>query len=110
MYHLSFRVHMQGCSNITDVASANTNLAPYILVSGDYLEAEQAFLVTDQRVIMEVNIEDIPLVLMSAFFVYNICYPLGCSNFYAFLEVFTLGFNLSKASLSVRHFVSSLDA
>ena len=63
---------------------------------GDYSQAEQAFLVTDQNVIMEVNLEEIPLILMSAFFIYNICYPVGCSNFYAFLEVFT---NLAKATL-----------
>ncbi len=88
----------------------NSNLAPYILVVGDYSQAKQAFLVTDQRVILEVNLVDIPLILMSAFFIYNICYPIGCYNFYAFLEVFTLGFDLSKASPSIRHFVASLEA
>ncbi len=62
---------MQGCSNIIDVASANSNLAPYILVVGDYSQAKQAFLVTDQHVILEVNLVDIPLILMSAFFIYN---------------------------------------
>ncbi len=34
---------MQGCSNITDVASANSNLAPYILVVGDYSQAKRIF-------------------------------------------------------------------
>lgn len=72
------------------------------------MEARQAFLVTDCQVVSEVNIMDIPLILMAAFFIFNICYPPGCGNFYAFLEVYTLGFDLSKASTTVRHFVSSL--
>ena len=81
---------MQGCSNITSVAAENGNLSPYILIVGDYLEPRQAFLVTDRQVVSEVNIVDIPLVLMAAFFIFNICYPPSCGNFYAFLEVYTL--------------------
>ena len=72
---------------------------------GDYEDPTQAFLVVDCQVVMEVNIEDIPLALMSAF---NIHYPKGCSNFYAFMEVYTLGFPMSKASPTVRHFAAGL--
>ena len=97
---------MQGCSNIADIAADNSNLAPYILAVGDYKE-EQLFLVTDKKVVLEIKTEDVPLTLMSAFFIYNICYPSGCINFYAFMEVFTFSFDLYKAP-SVRHFVSSL--
>ena len=99
---------MQGCSNIADIAADNSNLSPYILAVGDYKEVEQLFLVTDKKVVLKIKTEDVPLTLMSAFFIYNICYPSGCINFYAFMEVFTFSFDLYKAAPSVRHFVSSL--
>ena len=85
----------------------NSNLAPYALIVGSWEEARQAFLTVDKQVIMEMDIKDVPLVLMSAFFVYNIHYPSGCSNFYTFMEVFTLGFALDNASPTVKHVVAS---
>ena len=44
------------------------------------------------------SFEDIPYILMAAFFVYNICYPKGCINFYSFLEAVLLKFRSDKAS------------
>ena len=78
------------------------------MIVGDCMDARQAFLVTDSHVVAEVDFIDIPLVLMASFFIFNICYPRACCNFYAFMEVYTLGFDLCKASPMVRHFVSSL--
>ena len=49
-----------------------------ILVVGQ--EAVQAYLVVDKKVVDDVSFEDIPYILMAAFFVYNICYPKGCIN------------------------------
>lgn len=42
-------------------------MSPYILVVGDLREPMQAFLVADCQVITEVELMDIPLVLMSVF-------------------------------------------
>ncbi len=44
----------------------------YILVVGEMKEPIQAFLVPDEQVIMEVEFKDIPFILMSAFFIFNI--------------------------------------
>lgn len=77
--------------NINSVVEEVSNLAPYILIVGSVMNATQAFLVTDKKIISEIScFEDIPFSLMSAFFVYNIQYPVGCSNFYAFMEIITL--------------------
>ena len=103
-----FQCSLQGCTNVTEVAAGNENLAPYVLVVSDQQEAMQTFLIVDRQVVMEVQLENVPLILMSAFFVFNIHYPVGCSNFYAFLEVYTLGFALAKASPTVKHFAPSL--
>ena len=63
LIHQSF---IQCCTNATEVAAENNNLAPYVLVVGDAREAMQAFLVADcHHVIAEVRLEDISLALMS---------------------------------------------
>ena len=67
-----------------------------------------AYLVVDKQVIDEVPIDNLPLVLMAAFFVYKICYPKGCSNFYSFLEISMLKFSVKKASPSVTYFLTKL--
>ena len=82
-------------------------MQPYILVVG--LEAIQAYLVVDKKVVDDVSFEDIPYILMAAFFVYNICYPKGCINLYSFLEVVLLKFRSDKASPTVKHLLAKLN-
>ena len=81
-------------------------MQPYILVVGQ--EAVQAYLVVDKKVVDDVSFEDIPYILMAAFFVYNICYPKGCINLYSFLEVL-LKFRSDKASPTVKHLLAKLN-
>ena len=54
---------------------------------GDNKDPEQTFLVMDRKILTEINTEEIPLYLIAVFYVFNICYPAGCNNFYCFLEV-----------------------
>ncbi len=69
---------------------------------------EQAFLVVDKVIVCECTpIENIPLLLLSAFFCFNIHYPQGCNNFYAFMEYVFLNKN-SKLPASVKHFIACL--
>ena len=49
---------------MTDIAAANCNVAPYALIVGSCEEASQ---VVDKQVVMEIDVEDIPIVLMSVF-------------------------------------------
>lgn len=91
------------------VVSEISNLAPYVLMVGGIEDATQAFLVADKKIISEVScFDDIPFGLMSAFFVFDIHYPVGCSNFYAFMEVITLNFPVKKASITVKHFIAAI--
>ena len=57
----------QGCTSVTEITSCNANLVPYVLIIGDLDDPTQAFLVVDRQVVTEVDIINIPLVLMSAF-------------------------------------------
>ena len=78
------------------------------MVVGDVQDALQAFLVIDHQVVTEMEFRDIPLLLMSAYFVFNICYPHGCNNFYTLMEIFTFKFSVNRASPTVKYLVASL--
>ncbi len=94
---------MQDDADVKDIAEANCFLQPYIVLKGT-----EAYLVTDGQVICEVDVNQIPLVLMAAFYVFNICYPVGCKNFYSLLEVIVLGNSLKKVTPCVKHMYSSI--
>ncbi len=85
------------------------NLAQFVLIIGTRSSPKQAFLVMDKKIVTEIEHSlDIPFVLMSAFLVFNIQYPLGCSNLYSFFEILVLNFPSRKASLTVKHFLSTI--
>ena len=81
-------------------------LFPYIIISGE--DDLEAHLVVDKRVIDRVPVDNLPFVLLSAFFVFNICYPKGCNNFYSMLEILTLKYSSEKASPSVKHLLPKI--
>ena len=73
------------------------NLAPYILLVGDVKSHSQVFLVIDKKIVTEFdNIDDVPFYLMSAFFVFNVQYLMGYSNFYTLMEIYTLDYPIEK--------------
>ena len=61
---------VQGCTDITGVAKGNHNVTPYILVTGDVVEAKQTFLVIDKTLVSEVPLNSI--CLDGSFFSFNI--------------------------------------
>ena len=79
--------------------------SPYFFITSSPC---QAFLIADKSVVCECKIEDVALLLISAFFCFNICYTPGYNNFFVFLECIFLG---SKAKLpaSVKHLLAALD-
>ena len=50
----------------------------------------QAVLIAEKSVLCKFNVQEVPMVLLSAFYVFNIHYPEGCSNFYSALEAILL--------------------
>ena len=61
---------------------------PCALVRGSLQDVKDAFLVIEKQVHCKIPAQEIPLALVSAFFVFNMHYPPGCTNFYSFLECF----------------------
>lgn len=86
------------------MAEENAILEPYILVVSD----DEAYLIVDKTVVDQVELIDASFILMAAFFAYDIKYPVGCNNFYTFLEIFMLRFSPEKAPPSVKHFLANI--
>ena len=102
-----FYTYHQGCSSdVSSIALNNERLEPYIIISGDH--ELKASLVVDKCVIDSVSMTELPYTLMSAFFVYNICYPKGCNNFYSMLEILVLNYSLEKASPTVKYLLPKI--
>lgn len=80
----------------------NARLEPYIVVIGE--DTLHAYLVIDNRVIDEVSFVDLPIALMAAYFVFDICY------FYMFLEIVVLKYSSEKASPSVKYLLAKINA
>lgn len=82
-------------------------MEPYVLVADD-----RAVLVVDCKVIGEVpNSDDYCILLISAYFVFNICYMTGCNNFFTLFEIllFKSTCKPDGVSLSVRYLLTSLN-
>ena len=92
----------------TEVKTRGQNM-PYILCCGDVVKPQQLYLILDQQILCEVQNKDAVFALFSAFFVFNVCYPKGCTNTFSFLENVILNLK-NKPTPNVIHFMSSLSA
>ena len=88
------------------IIAQNNHSEPYEIVVGDNKNPEQAFLMMDRKILTEINTEEIPVCLIAVFYVFNICYPAGCNNFYCFLEVVLLC--LKEPSITIPPAVTNL--
>ena len=99
---------MQGASNIYSIAQEKKQPEPYVLLTGDINNPDQTFLVIDCQMIGEVQLKNIPITLLTGYFVFNICYVKGCRNMYSYLEVLCLNASPDKVSPTVKHFMTAL--
>jgi len=83
---------------------------PYVLVLGSLKVPKQSFLIIDCEMVNEIDIQDVPLALLSCFFVFNICYTRGCGNVYTFLEHALFSLHHKKFPPSIDHFLAALHA
>ncbi len=90
-----------------EVVSEKNQSEPFLLVTGNMEEPEQCFLVVDQEILFESDIMDSVLSIISAFFVFNICYTKSMNNVFTFLERVLLDVG-NKLPISVSNFLSLL--
>ena len=99
---------VQVTSNVQEVA-ADAQIPPSLLVLGESHMAKEMFLMAENTVIFKLKrIVEAPLILISAFYSYNMFYPNGTENFYTFLEYVILDKKPTKLSANLSHFISIL--
>ena len=99
----------QVTSDLQKVAKDSENLEPSLLALGEKNSVKEIYLVAEKSVICKVkHIQEAPLVLLSAFYSYNMFYPKGTENFYAFLEYIILDKKPTKMTANLSHFITTL--
>lgn len=77
---------IQGTANVNTEALEVGTTQPCLIIRSNDGSIKDVFLVIEKKIICEVSIEHAIVVLFSSFYVFNVNYPLGCSNFYLALE------------------------
>ena len=80
---------------------------PVIIVRGEKNRIKDAFIVTESHLLCKVPVLELPFLLLATFYIFNMQYPSGCTNFYSFLEFFFLGIEPPKRS-KLQHFITSI--
>lgn len=83
-------------------------LTPVAIVKGTLSEPKEAYLAIEKEVICCVPINEIPLILLASFYVFDMKYTQGVSNVFLFLENYFLGFKVPKEKTKIYNFISQL--
>ena len=78
------------------------------MIRGTRLKVKDAFLICEKIVLSRIEVADIPLILFAAYYVFNIVYPIGCTNFFSFFEVIFLNSTPPKRA-RLNHLINMLE-
>lgn len=82
--------------NIESAAHKVPEAVPCILVVGQLSKINETFLVVEKQVICKVKPVLCPLMLLAAYYSYNMSYPTGLKTLYTFLEYVILDIKPKK--------------
>ena len=75
---------------------------------GQLGDVKEVFLVAESQIICKVDPNEAPLLLLGAFYAFNMAYPKGLETMYAFLEYILLSKKPSKMSTLLSNFITTL--
>jgi len=96
--------------NIEKAAAEVPNAAPCILVVGQLNKIVETFLIVEKKVICIVKPILCPLLLLAAYYSYNMSYPTGLKTLYTFLEYVVLDLKPKKLPSTLAQFTTYLSA
>ena len=99
---------MQEGDSVKDAVEGVPTAQPCIVVRGTLNAIKDTVLVLERKAVTTFPPNDTPLVLLGAFYAYNMHYTEGCKNFYSFLEVVFLKCKNSQKRLGLQPFLPSL--
>ena len=83
---------------------------PVTIIIGDYRSPAQAFLACEKKIICEIPTKEIPISLLAPYYIFNMCYPKGCNNFFSFIEIGLFNINVKNVPYTVGTFLTRLKA
>ncbi len=81
---------------------------PLLLIVGTLQNPQECHLGAERTAILRGDMDNAVGLLLASFFVFNLCYPPGLTNFYTVLEVLLLGQTPKKCPITVANVLSQL--
>lgn len=81
---------------------------PFVIVRGTSRCIKDAFLVCEKMVLSKIKPFDLPIILFAAYYVFNMQYCSGCTNFFTFLEVLFINAAPPKRA-KLNHFINMIE-
>lgn len=108
----NFQYFLCCCSQGADISSIVSQCPPHpvIIIVGDYRNPIQGFLVCEKKMICEIPTKESPIYLLALYYVFNMCYPKGCNNFYAFIEIGIFNLAVKNVPITIGTFLTRLNA
>ena len=78
---------MQEGDSIKDAVQGVPTAQPCIVVRGTLDVLKEVILVVEKKTVTTFQPKELPLILLGAFYAYNMHYTEGCKNLYSFFEV-----------------------
>ena len=100
---------MQEFCDISAEAKGLEHPQPVVLIRGSAQNPREGYLVIENTVMSKIKIEELPIVLFAAYYVFNIEYCVGTRNFYQFLEIIFLNVPVPKTKTRLNHLLNMLD-
>jgi len=82
---------------------------PVVLIRGSASSPTEGYLVIEKTVMSRIKVNELPITLFAAYYVFNIEYPAGTRNFYQFLEAIFLNVSVPKTKTRLNHLLNMLD-
>lgn len=100
MYHYNYVYYIQANTEIRALVAWRELPVPQplIVVRGCMEQPADTFLAVDRLILCKIKVAHAPLALLAAFYVYNIHYTPGYSNFFQLLECYFLDAKMPKRS------------
>ena len=95
-------------SDINSIAREISDPEPKIVTIGSLEKPKEVYIVAEQLVVAKLSVHNSPAVMLSAFYVMNIKFPHGLTNFYTILEILFLNQFPKRIPIIVSQVISLL--
>lgn len=81
---------LQEFTDVAEEAKQAVHPQPLVIIRGTAADPKDAFLVCEKQVLSKVAAGDLPIVLFATYYVFNMQYCSGWTNFFSFFEVLSI--------------------